>query len=293
MEELSCNDVYANRVIGKNNCPWKNKKCPACKLGFNSKLKPVNCHGCDSYIHPKVKCMNTGVQNMQYYCKVRLPDSGTRSGSAPQNSLTRTAEGWKCSECNLCLKTSYNLRRHVNAKHPSVPISRNSDLVHEIEDFSSASRTPDHDLNVELTMNSFLKSNNLEKFACLFERENIDLKMLLDLTQEELLCMFKDLGISAWGDRHTLKRAIEELCIKDVEAPSKNFDVDANELPSENVEVRVSEPPLGNFEVDCILCNQSSQHKCMLCRILKFSMQDPTSDNEQHPIYKICDPRYV
>ena len=59
LEELSCNDIYANRVIGKNNCPWKNKKCPACKLGFNSKLKPVNCHGYDSYIHPKVKCMNT------------------------------------------------------------------------------------------------------------------------------------------------------------------------------------------------------------------------------------------
>ena len=164
-------------------CISNNRDCVSI-FGFNSKSKPVKCHGCDSYTHPKVKCMNTGVQNMQYYCKVCLPDSGTRSGSAPQNSLTRTAEGWKCNECNMCLKTSYNLRRHVNSKHPSVPMSRNSDLVHKIELFSSASQTLDQHLNVELTMNSFLKSKKLEKFVCLFERENIDLKMLLDLTQE-------------------------------------------------------------------------------------------------------------
>ena len=97
----------------------------------------------------------------------------------------------------------------MNSKHPSVPMSRNSDLVHKIELFSSASQTLDQHLNVDLTMNSFLKLKKLEKFVCLFERENIDLKMLLDLTQEELLSMFKDLGISAWGtDRHTLKCSV-------------------------------------------------------------------------------------
>ena len=185
----------------------------------------------------------------------------------------------------------------MNSKHPSVPMSRNSDLVHKIELFSSASQTLDQHLNVDLTMNSFLKLKKLEKFVCLFERENIDLKMLLDLTQEELLSLFKYLGISAWGDKHTLKRAIEELGIKGFEAPSKNLDVHANELLTENVEVGVSEPLLENFEVDCSLCNQSSQHKCMLHKIsvcnLKCSMQDPTSDNEQHHIHKTGDPRCV
>ena len=40
LEELKCNDPYA-QVGEKEKVPWRKKKCPSCKLGFNTKSAPI------------------------------------------------------------------------------------------------------------------------------------------------------------------------------------------------------------------------------------------------------------
>ena len=69
LEELECDDPYSARKVGeKKKAPWINKKCPSCKLGFNSKSGPVKCDGCDSFTHKKRACLDESSEKHQFYC---------------------------------------------------------------------------------------------------------------------------------------------------------------------------------------------------------------------------------
>ena len=72
LEELECEDVYTERVIGAKNLLWRNKRCPSCKLGFNAKSKPSKCYGCDSFSHSKPSCFNKGVESPHFTAKFVL-----------------------------------------------------------------------------------------------------------------------------------------------------------------------------------------------------------------------------
>ena len=62
------NQAFANRKIGRKEVlPWKNKKCPSCKLGFNTKSSPLKCDGCDSFTHKKQTCLKQVAQNAQFF----------------------------------------------------------------------------------------------------------------------------------------------------------------------------------------------------------------------------------
>lgn len=65
----------------------------------------------------------------------------------------------------------------------------------------------------EQTLNDLLKKENLEKCISLFERENVDLAMLLQMKDTDYMDMFKDLGISAWGNRFKIKKAVRNSMV--------------------------------------------------------------------------------
>ena len=48
-------------------------------------------------------------------------------------------------------------------------------------------------------MSDVLLSVNLQEYTQVFEKEKIDLEMVMDMNTEEIIIlMFKDLGINAW-----------------------------------------------------------------------------------------------
>ena len=51
----------------------------------------------------------------------------------------------------------------------------------------------------------------MEEYAGVFKKENIDVEMLIDLDTDEFMNMTKELGITTWGHRQKLKKAIKLL----------------------------------------------------------------------------------
>ena len=65
-------------------------------------------------------------------------------------------------------------------------------------------------------MSDVLLSVNLQEYTQVFEKEKIDLEMVMDMNTEEIIIlMFKDLGINAWGDRMKIKRPFKLSLIKE------------------------------------------------------------------------------
>ena len=75
LEDLECQDPFAHRKVGVTEVPWKNKKCPSCKVGFNSKSKTIKCHGCDSFTHSKTSCMSKATNKSQFFCVTCSPEA--------------------------------------------------------------------------------------------------------------------------------------------------------------------------------------------------------------------------
>ena len=126
--------------------------------------------------------------------------------------------------------------------------------------------------------------------------------------------MFKDIGINAWGNRHKIKKALEEINIDEYELPQNNSsnqdqdvytvtivgdfsDIDIGNVENEYAVEKGYEmavvPSESNFtvekEIACDLCLKSTQHKCRKCNIfvcnLGCSVPDPNSDNESHRVH--------
>ena len=145
-EDLENPDVYENRSVGvKVPCPWRNKKCPSCKLGFNTRSNPEKCHGCDSYTHRKEACLKKCVQESQFYCEICVPSSVSEHRvELHSENYTQEAQGFKCSHCGLVAKTKYSVNRHIQRKHigvvkPVLPIEENS-IVTGVQKISNLQR---------------------------------------------------------------------------------------------------------------------------------------------------------
>ena len=54
-----------------------------------------------------------------------------------------------------------------------------------------------------------LTTADLMQFNDLFVKENIDLDMLKGLNDDEYMDIFREIGISTWGHRHQLKKAVQ------------------------------------------------------------------------------------
>ena len=88
LEELQCEDPYSERRIGeKKKVAWRNKKCPSCKLGFNTKSDPVKCDGCDSFTHKKNACLDESIEKHQFYCKICKPTVANKDSSKEPSEI--------------------------------------------------------------------------------------------------------------------------------------------------------------------------------------------------------------
>ena len=94
LEELENPDFYENRRVGvKVPKPWIKKRCPSCRIGFNSRSSPIKCDGCDSYTHRKQTCIKEASQKSQFYCKICVPT--TAEEVAPQETSEINAYAFK------------------------------------------------------------------------------------------------------------------------------------------------------------------------------------------------------
>ena len=142
-------------------------------------------------------------------------------------------------------------------------------------------------------LKNILEYAGLGAYLSLFVEENINMTMLLDLDTEEFKNMTKELGISTWGQRRNLKKAIEDHKAKNKNLEELDNHVEDVDNYVEDVYNYVEDIDnnVDNVEKDaCELCQNSTQHKCKKCNKqvcnLFCSVQDPKSDNEAHRIHK-------
>ena len=144
----------------------------------------------------------------------------------------------------------------------------------------------------------------------LFVKENIDLDMLKGLNDDEYMDMFREIGISTWGHRHQLKKAVQCSINETVNKVTEEHELELDENVVENSEIEHDEDQIEisvheidyysndieiedaqdkieeNDPIDCAVCNSTTQHVCSLCgkKVCQIfcSEQDPISTNESH-----------
>ena len=158
-----------------------------------------------------------------------------------------------------------------------------------------------------MTLQTVLEEAGVGSLFLKFSSEGIDIKLLLDLNQDDFRRMLKDLDIN-WGDRYKIEKqvelvrksnkpiAMEDGTPKDISADTTNLvNVTLAEVPD-----MVNEN--GKEVGPCKLCYEAAkqdnpQHKCrkcsnVVCSIL-CSIPDPESDNEMHRVHKHGDYRCI
>ena len=319
LEELDNQDVYNQRKIGEKNKPWIGKKCPSCKAGFKNRSATKKCHGCDSFTHNRQSCVKFCSDKSQFYCKICKPIGETQvpnEETQRNDALIKKVDGnFKCGVCGLVAKSKYSARRHMDRKHKNVETETlTTESVHESACASQPESVPGSLEETAVTIQAesppstiklgdVLESVGLEDFENVFISEHIDMEMLLDLGDEELMDMFRSIGIGAWGLRHNLKRALQDIKKKNQKTANDDKQVDVEYSPNVHEinppqELILSEPfssfnsavsntedtlVEGTFdghlynildateddantsELECPVCRDSSQHHCRKC----------------------------
>ena len=235
LEELDNPDPYAHRVVGLRDSEFQRKKCLSYKAGFNTRSNPVKCHGCDSWTHKKQICLKECSSNKQFYCKTcfttNLKPVEPSQSLDEDDNIIKIPTGFKCSKCELKVKTKFSAKRHFENMHK--PDTQVNDLRGETESITQSDESSTNTTEVkkdEFTLENVLKDIGLEIYIETFQREQINLEMLFDFEEEEFLSMFKDIGIGPFGHRRTLKKTIQSLKIQNSE---KNITANAN-YPDDN-----------------------------------------------------------
>ena len=138
-----------------------------------------------------------------------------------------------------------------------------------------------------------------------FSSEGIDIKLLLDLNQDDSRRMLRYLDIN-WGDRYKIEKQVElvrksnkPIAMEDGTPEDISADI-TNSVTLAEVPDMVNEN--GKEVVPCNLCYEAAKqenpwHKCrrcsnVVCSIL-CSIPDPESDNEMHRVHKHGDYRCI
>ena len=296
---------YLNRRIGKSKkrqeeeeiisrIPWLGKKCPACGKGFNRTSKTVQCHSCDSFTHQKSGCLSASSDKSTFHCKK------CKNIDVP-NPRKKPASGiLQCNFCDYKTEAKFNLERHISRKHPdgekSVPAS-SDEKQNETEQIKKK----------PLSMQIILGEIGLPDLNRKFESEGISLKLLLELSKEDLRRMLSDLEIR-WGDRYKIEKQVEKIKNENetFEDSPEHTVIDSADDIAETVQQSapetVIEDSLNSDDSECSLCAEASkqkkpQHKCRKCGKvvcnLFCSISDPNSDNEMHRVHKPGDVRCI
>ena len=77
-------------------------------------------------------------------------------------------------------------------------------------------------ITIPITINEFLQALELEKYQEIFEKEQIDLKILSQIKPCDIMGMVKDIGIIPWGHRYKIKQEIKDL--QGIVAPNESVE---------------------------------------------------------------------
>ena len=114
----------------------------------------------------------------------------------------------------------------------------------------------------------------------LFVKENIDLDMLKGLNDDEYMDIFREIGISTWGHRHQLKKAVQCSINETVNKVTEGHELELDENVVENSKIEHDEHQIEisvheieevqdnieeNDPIDRAVCNSTTQHVCSLC----------------------------
>ena len=120
------------------------------------------------------------------------------------------------------------MKRHITRKHKEEPeittesgessFSNQSEPVVNIPDVITVQEA----ITIPITINEFLQALELEKYQEIFEKEQIDLKILSQVKPCDIMGMVKDIGIIPWGHRYKIKQAIEDL--QGIVAPNESVE---------------------------------------------------------------------
>ena len=110
-------------------------------------------------------------------------------GKAQNSSLS-------CDFCDYSTKAKYNMQRHMDRKHGDAEKNGTSSKQER--------KKP------EVTLDTLLNSIGLENYAANFLEEKVDLKLILDLSEEDMRRLLVDFNIK-WGDRYRFEKAINEV----------------------------------------------------------------------------------
>ena len=297
---------YSHRKIGQTKrrqeedervarIPWIGKKCPSCDHGFNRMSKLIQCHSCDSYTHKKTSCMSSGREKSIFHCK---KCKNTTETIPPKKTQVGPLQ---CNLCTYITSSKFNLERHEVRKHKDGP----SEVVQTFEN---------------KTLESILGGIGLGNLAENFTKEGIDLKLLLELSSEDLRRMMQDLGVN-WGDRYKIEKQIEQVKQNPIHKSGTrpleetNTPMHVDSVPGDDVtleETAILEGPTGNIQITdaidtangaedileisdaevivegpCILCSEAEkqerpQHKCRKCHKVVCSIlcSIPDPDSE-------------
>ena len=177
------------------------------------------------------------------------------------------------------------------------------------------------------TQETYSKELGLETYKEVFDKEMIDLKMLLELNEGEFMEMVRDIGMIPWGHRHTLRKAVENInknnkIVIDDNSNDKNHSMlEEPQSKSSHEELLMEEDSIGDeelvleeysvdenieenslfdvgakkFNLNCSLCEKTTQHRCTICGHmvcnLFCSQQDPDSSDEMQRRHLPGDPR--
>ena len=227
------------------------------------------CHGCDSFTHNRSACLKS--HKSPFYCKIcKPPREDLVEEEIPQasnQSIINLESSFKCNVCSLVTKTKWSMKRHIERKHPKIDQELISIEQPEIPNIEKDNHTKNQK---DTRLVNILQKVGLSHYYKSFETNKIDLNMLIELTDEEMLDMFKNLGIMAWGERHILKKSI-----KDIKSSTESVNLGQASNISETVNVTVMEE-LNNMES---LTNTINESVPSICKNSQFNFQSENINN--------------
>ena len=219
------------------------KKCPSCGKGFN-KLSTFNeCHSCDSLTHKRSGCLELCNDGQTFLCK-KCNSVENPQNKEPQPAPKTTMTSFNCKHCQYKSKSKFNWQRHVAAKHSEEVVDTVSNIntdTHKVKP-SLNPDISDNETNTMCSIQELLESIHMSKYTSIFQKENIDLGVLNDLSSEEFMNMCQDIGVNAWGDRYKIKKAVENLKLSNKENLIKDVGYHQNQTSQKEVEILPLDP---------------------------------------------------
>ena len=137
-------------------------------------------------------------QDEKFFCLKCLPHR------KPTNPVKKPATESACNLCGYKSHRTYNLQRHIGLVHGGVPNIKEPDVQLFVQ--------PRHLQRNELvTLDDILHELKLEELKNNFDKERVDIDVLLSLNEEEMKECLREVGMSRFGDRHRFVTRVRSI----------------------------------------------------------------------------------